>query len=65
MPVKLGVDVAVFAAPVPPAPVETVTESVSAPAGNAETSTLETVWLAPEIVPEPVTEPEPPLDVMV
>ena len=63
-PVKVGVAVAVFAAPVPPAAVETVTESESVPAGSAETSTPDTVWLMPEMVPEPETVPAPPLDVM-
>ena len=65
MPVKLGVDVAAFAAPVPPAAVETVTASVSVPEGSAETSTLETVCVAPDTVPEPETVPAPPLEVMV
>ena len=61
----MGVALFVRAAPVPPAAVETVTESVSVPVGRAETSTPETVWVTPEMVPEPVTLPAPPLDVMV
>ena len=55
---------AVLAAPMPPAAVETVTESVSVPEGSAETSTLETACVAPEMVPEPETVPAPPLEVM-
>ena len=63
-PVNAGVAVAVRAAPIPPAAVETVTDSVSEPEGSAETSTLETVWGLLPMVPEPETVPAPPLDVM-
>ena len=62
---KLVEAVVVLAAPVPPAAVETVTESVSVPAGKAETLTPPMLCEGPEMVPEPVTEPEPPLEVMV
>ena len=39
-------------------------DKVSVPAGRFETSTPETLCDAPEMTPEPVTEPAPPLDVM-
>ena len=63
MPVKLGVNEAVFAVPVPLA-LETVTESVSVPPGRADTSTPDTVWLRLPMVPEPITVADPPLEEM-